>query len=47
VAARRAADDGIAFVRTASLNAEPTVFAALARRVIELDDHRTDMADPG
>jgi ferrochelatase len=38
VAARRAADAGIAFVRTASLNAEPKVFAALARRVIELDD---------
>jgi protoporphyrin/coproporphyrin ferrochelatase len=38
VAAKRAADAGIAFVRTASLNAEPLVFKALARRVIELDD---------
>jgi protoporphyrin/coproporphyrin ferrochelatase len=38
VAAHRAADKGIAFVRTASLNAEPTVFSALARLVVELDD---------
>jgi len=41
VAADRAAAAGIAFVRTASLNAEPTVFQALARRVIELDEQGT------
>jgi protoporphyrin/coproporphyrin ferrochelatase len=38
VAAKRAADAGVAFARTASLNAEPMVFSALAQRVSELDD---------
>jgi ferrochelatase len=46
VAAGRAAAAGIAFVRTASLNAEPPVFAALARRVIELDDQGNRGIDP-
>jgi ferrochelatase len=41
VAANRADAAGIAFVRTASLNAEPTVFSALARRVVELDGQGT------
>jgi ferrochelatase len=45
VAANRAAAAGIAFVRTASLNAEPTVFQALARRVIELDEQGTRRID--
>jgi protoporphyrin/coproporphyrin ferrochelatase len=45
VAANRAAAAGIAFVRTASLNAEPTVFQALARRVIELDEQGTRRVD--
>jgi protoporphyrin/coproporphyrin ferrochelatase len=45
-AAGRAAEAGIAFVRTASLNAEPAVFAALARRVIELDDQGNRGIDP-
>jgi ferrochelatase len=46
VAAGRAADAGIEFVRTASLNAEPKVFAALARRVIELDDQGMRGTEP-
>jgi len=46
VAAARAADAGIAFVRTASLNAEPSVFAALARRVVELDEQGTPGNEP-
>ena len=46
VAAARGADAGIAFVRTASLNDEPTVFSALARRVIELDDQGNRGIDP-
>jgi ferrochelatase len=46
VAAGRAADAGIAFVRTASLNAEASVFSALARRVIDLDDQGNRRIDP-
>jgi protoporphyrin/coproporphyrin ferrochelatase len=37
VAKERAAQAGIAFARTASLNAEPSVFTALAKRVAALD----------
>jgi ferrochelatase len=37
VAARRARDAGIGFARTTSLNADPAVFSALARRVASLD----------
>lgn len=40
VAAKRASDAGLGFARTESLNAEPAVFAALARRVAALDDQR-------
>jgi ferrochelatase len=35
-AARRAAERGLAFARTASLNADPTVLGALADRVVAL-----------
>jgi ferrochelatase len=37
VAAKRASDAGIAFARTASLNADPVVFAALATRLASID----------
>jgi ferrochelatase len=47
VAANRARAAGIEFVRTASLNADPAVFAALARKVVELDDQRKRGADVG
>jgi ferrochelatase len=46
VAAGRAEEAGIAFARTASLNAEPQVFAALARRVLELANHETRETAP-
>ena len=45
VAANRASTAGIAFARTASLNAEPAVFQALARRVVELDGQGTPGID--
>jgi len=38
VAAKRADDAGIGFARTASLNADPAVFAALATRLASIDD---------
>ena len=40
-AARRAAGHGIAFARTACVNDDPTVLAALAQRVIAADQGRT------
>ena len=38
---------GLAFARTLVLNADPTVFAALAQRVVDLADgvDRTDQTD--
>jgi protoporphyrin/coproporphyrin ferrochelatase len=46
VAASVAAQAGIAFVRTESLNGEPEVFSALARRVAELDEQGTRGIEP-
>lgn len=46
-AAAVAREVGLAFARTRVLNADPTVFAALAQRVLDLADgtDRTDRSD--